>query len=240
MAKRDVDEVFGSSMEFFHAFPEEKIGAPLGYGSTLYIFTYRDSIHPGLGQFPVTEGKTPTLAKLIPEYFKNFTTRVTRWKRDIAPKARLRGVMFDVCPIYAGLLPRTRQMGVYGGGMIIMGDAAGYKASAFGDGVPNAWFSGDIAADVAIEAVTSGNASASFLKTLRGTGTRAPLYHPYHLRYAQVKHAPVAEEPRRGGVQGQGPRPLGHRSLQVRRHGRTFPECNTRYGKKKPAVVMQW
>jgi flavin-dependent dehydrogenase len=30
MAKEEVDRVFGNSMEFFHAMPEEKIGAPLG------------------------------------------------------------------------------------------------------------------------------------------------------------------------------------------------------------------
>ena len=164
MAKEDVDGVFGHSMEFFHAFPEEGIGAPLGYGSTFYIFTYRESIHPGLGQFLVTEGETPHAAKLLPQYFETFTRKVTRWTRDIAPKTRLRAVMWDVCPIYAGLLPRTRQMPIYGDGMLITGDAAGFEASAFGDGVPNAWFSADIAAGVAIEALAAGDSSASFLR----------------------------------------------------------------------------
>lgn len=164
MAKRDVDEVFGHSMEFFHAFPEEEIGAPLGYGSTFYIFTYRNSIHPGLGQFLLTEGQVPNLAKLLPRYIENFTGKVSRWKRDIAPKARLRAVMWDVCPIYAGLLPRTRQMAIHGDGMIVVGDAAGFEASAFGDGVPNAWFSADIAADVAVEALEAGDTSAAFLE----------------------------------------------------------------------------
>lgn len=163
MAKEDVDRVFGHSMEFFHAFPEEGIGAPLGYGSTLYIFTYRESIHPGLGQFLVTEGKTPNVAGLLPEYFETFTGKVTRWKEDIAPKTKLRAVMWDVCPIYAGLLPCTRQMPFHGDGMLIIGDAAGFEASAFGDGVPNAWFSADIAADVAIEALEAGDTSAAFL-----------------------------------------------------------------------------
>ncbi len=163
MAKRDVDDVFGNTMEFFHAFPEEGIGAPLGYGSTLYIFTYRDSIHPGLGQFLVTQGDVPNLAKLLPRYFETFTGKLERWRKDIAPRARLRAVMWDVCPIYAGLIPETRRMPFYGDGMLITGDAAGFEASAFGDGVPNAWFSADIAAGVAIEAVEAGDASASFL-----------------------------------------------------------------------------
>jgi flavin-dependent dehydrogenase len=163
MNKADVDEVFGFSMEFFHGMPEEKIGAPLGYGSTFYVFTYRDSIHPGLGQFLITEGKMPNLARLLPSYFDHFTNTVDRWKQDIAPKTKLRGVMWDVCPIYAGLVPKTRKMPIYGDGMLIIGDAAGFEASAFGDGVPNAWFSADIAAGVAIEAVRAKDTSKGFL-----------------------------------------------------------------------------
>jgi len=163
MSKEDVDRVFGNSMEFFHAMPEEKIGAPLGYGSTLYFFTYRNSIHPGLGQFLLTEGQVPDVARLMPEYFENFTSTIGRWKNDIAPRAKLRAVMWDVCPIYAGLIPETRGMPIYGDGLIIVGDAAGFEASAFGDGVPNAWFSAEIAAEVAVDAVRSGDTSGSSL-----------------------------------------------------------------------------
>jgi flavin-dependent dehydrogenase len=163
MTKEDVDSVFGNSMEFFHAMPEENIGAPLGYGSTLYFFTYRNSIHPGLGQFLVTRGEIPNVARLLREYFDNFTDKVERWKRDIAPRVKLRSVLWDVCPIYAGLLEETREMPIYGDGLLIIGDAAGFEASAFGDGVPNAWFSAEIAADVAIEAVRRGDISRSVL-----------------------------------------------------------------------------
>ena len=163
MKKADVDDVFGFSMEFFHGMPEEKIGAPLGYGSTFYIFTYRNSIHPGLGQFLVTDGKMPNVAKLLPSYIEHFTNTVDRWKRDIAPRTKLRGVMWDVCPIYAGLVPKTRHMPIHGNGMLIIGDAAGFEAAAFGDGVPNAWFSADIAADIAIEAIRANNTSKAFL-----------------------------------------------------------------------------
>ena len=163
MTKEDVDSVFGNSMEFFHAMPEENIGAPLGYGSTLYFFTYRNSIHPGLGQFLVTRGEIPNVARLLREYFDNFTDKVERWKREIAPRVKLRSVLWDVCPIYAGLLEETREMPIYGDGLLIIGDAAGFEASAFGDGVPNAWFSAEIAADVAIEAVRRGDISSSVL-----------------------------------------------------------------------------
>jgi len=164
MKKADVDAVFGNSMEFFHAMPEEKIGAPLGYGSTLYFFTYRDSIHPGLGQFLLTQGKIPDAAKLLPEYFQNFTDKVSRWKKDIAPKVELRAVMWDICPIYAGLIPEMRRMPIYGDGIMFVGDAAGFESSAFGDGVPQAWFSAEIAADVAIEAVKAGDSSRAVLR----------------------------------------------------------------------------
>ncbi len=164
MAKEDVDSTFGNSVEFYCAMPDEKITAPLGYGSTFYIFTYRESIHPGLGQFLVTEGKIPHVARLLEEYFENFTNTVSRWKNDIAPKLKLRAKMFDVCPIYAGLDRRIREMPIYGEGMLIIGDAAAMESSAFGDGVPNAWFSGAIAGDVAVEAVKAGDASASFLR----------------------------------------------------------------------------
>ncbi len=168
MDKADVDRVFGTTMEFFHAMPEENIGAPLGYGSTLYFFTYRDSIHPGLGQFLVTRGETPNAARLLRQYFDNFTGKVERWTRDIAPSVTLRSVLWDVCPIYAGLLERDRAMPIYGDGMLIAGDAAGFEAAAFGDGVPNAWFSADLAADVAIEAVRRGDSSRATLSAYEG------------------------------------------------------------------------
>ncbi|MBN2283009.1 MAG: NAD(P)/FAD-dependent oxidoreductase [Deltaproteobacteria bacterium] len=164
MAKEDVDRVFGNSMEFFHVMPEERIGAPLGYGSALYFFTYRNSIHPGMGQFLVTEGKIPNVAKLLREYFDNFTTKVRRWREDIAPKVTLRAVTWDVCPIYAGLIREMREMPYFGDGMLIIGDAAGFESAAFGDGVPSAWFSADIAAGVALEAIKAGDTSRSFLK----------------------------------------------------------------------------
>ncbi len=163
MEKKDVDRIFGTSMECFHAMPEEKIGAPLGFGSTVYCFTYRNSIHPGMGQFLLTNGKVPNVSKLLKEYFANFEEKVTRWKNDIAPHAKLKGIMWDVCPIYAGLIPEMRDMPIHGDGIIFIGDAAGLEGSAMGDGVPNAWFSADIAADVAIEAIQAKDTSKKFL-----------------------------------------------------------------------------
>ena len=49
--------------------------------------------------------------------------------------------------------------------MLIIGDAAEFESTAFGDGVPNAWFSADIAANVAIDAIKADDTtSKSFLK----------------------------------------------------------------------------
>ncbi len=178
MPKPDVDRVFGHSMEFFHAMPEEGIGAPLGYGSTLYFFTYRDSIHPGLGQFLLTQGKIPDAAKLLPQYFERFTERVGRWQRDIAPCVELRAVMWDICPIYAGLIPAMRNMPIYGDGIMFVGDAAGFESAAFGDGVPQAWMSADAAADTAIEAVRAGDSSRRTLRRYEERIARDPfIYH---------------------------------------------------------------
>lgn len=164
MPKSDVDRVFGYSMEFFHSLPQEKIGPPPGYGSTVYVFTYRDSIHPGMGQFLLTEGKIPNIAKLLGQYHEKFTNTVTRWKEDIAPHAKLRGVMWDICPIYAGLIPEMREMPIHSDGLLIVGDAAGFEAAAYGDGVATAWFSADIAGEVAIDALNAGDTSKKYLE----------------------------------------------------------------------------
>lgn len=164
MSKQDVDSTIGNKVEFFCAMPDEKIVAPVGFGSTFYIFTYRESIHPGLGQFIVTEDKVESVARHLEEYFEKFTTTVSRWRDDIAPKVKLRAKMFDVCPIYAGLDRSVREMPIHGDGMMIIGDAAAMESAAFGDGVPNAWFSAAIAGDVAIEAVKAGDTSAEFLR----------------------------------------------------------------------------
>lgn len=164
MAREDVEREFGNKVEFFCAMPDERIVAPLGFGSTFYIFVYRDSIHPGLGQFIVTEDKVENVARHLEDYFERFTTTVSRWRDDIAPKVTLRAKMFDVCPIYAGLDRNVREMPIHGDGMMIIGDAAAMESAAFGDGVPNAWFSAAIAGDVAVEAVKAGDTSAGFLQ----------------------------------------------------------------------------
>jgi len=47
--------------------------------------------------------------------------------------------------------------------MILVGDAAGLESTGLCDGVPAAWFSADIAADIAIESLKTNDTSAAFL-----------------------------------------------------------------------------
>jgi hypothetical protein len=136
---------------------------------------------------------------LLEEYFDNFTSKVTRWKEDIAPYVKLRAKLWDVCPIYAGLIRKMREMPIYGDGILIIGDAAGFESTAFGDGVPQAWISADIAADVAIEAIKANNTSRAFLRRYEDKTNAHPILsaslscpHRWELRRA-AEHNDEAE-----------------------------------------------
>jgi hypothetical protein len=109
------------------------------------------------------EGKVANTSKLLDTYYENyFETR--RWKEVIGPKAKLRAKMWDTCPLYVGLFREMHEMPRCGNGIILIGDAAGFQGTAGGAGIANAWFSADLAADVAIEAIKAGDTSAAFLR----------------------------------------------------------------------------
>lgn len=72
--------------------------------------------------------------------------------------------MWEGFEIFVGLDDRLRNMPNYTDGMILVGDAAGLESTGLCDGVPAAWFSADIAADTAIEAIKANDTSAGFLK----------------------------------------------------------------------------
>ena len=74
--------------------------------------------------------------------------------------------MWEGFEIFVGLDDRLRNMPNYTDGMILVGDAAGLESTGLCDGVPAAWFSADIAADVAIEAIKANDSSAKFLKEI--------------------------------------------------------------------------
>jgi len=162
MANADIEEIFENHIEFHFAMPEEKLIAPLGQGSVVYLFPYRNSLHTCIGQFLKHEGKVADTSKLLDTYYQTyFNTR--RWKEVIGPKTKLRAKMWDTCPLYVGLFPEMHEMPRCGNGIILIGDAAGFEDTSTGAGIPNAWFSADLAADVAIEAIKAGDTSAAFL-----------------------------------------------------------------------------
>jgi len=102
-------------------------------------------------------------SKLLDTYYNNyFETR--RWREIIGPKAKLRAKVWDTCPIYAGLFPDMLEMPRCGNGMILIGDSAGFEESSTGAGIANAWYSADLAADVTIEAIKTGDTSVTFLR----------------------------------------------------------------------------
>ena len=208
-SKEDMDKVFGHSLDFFWAWDENRIAPPLGYGNGLMIFPYRNSIHYMQDQCLRTgevgeETKPPTgpdkavphLRKLLDEYHDNLTAKVPRFRDEIAPYIkRLRGLVYDTFEIFVGLDDRQRKMANYTDGMMLGGDAAGLESTELCDGVPYAWFSADIAADVAIEAIKANDTSAQFLKRYDQRIKAHPIIqwaisgtNRYNLRKTQESH----------------------------------------------------
>ncbi len=151
-------------MRFCWGFDEQKIAPPLGHGNGLMSWPYRNSIHWMQDQcLTMDHGKMPNLRRLFDEYHENITTQLPWWRDEIAPNAKLRARMWEGFEIFVGLDARLRSMPNYIDGMILVGDAAGLESTGLCDGVPCAWFSADIAADVAIEAIQANDFSAKFL-----------------------------------------------------------------------------
>jgi len=165
MDKADVDRVFGYSLRFCWGWDEQKIAPPLGHGNGLMVWPYRESIHYIQDHcLRLDGGKVPNLKKRFREYHDNITTKLPWWADEVAPKSEVRARMWEGFEIYVGLDPDLRNMANHDDGIILIGDAAGLESTELCDGVPAAWFSADIAADVAIEAIRAGNTKKEFLK----------------------------------------------------------------------------
>lgn len=195
MSKEDVDRVFGHTLRFCWGWDEQRIAPPLGYGNGLMVWPYRESLHFMQDQCLMTDaGKSPGLSD-FEEYHRNVTERLPWWRDEVMPHARLRARMWDGFEIYVGLDPELRDMPNHTGGMLLIGDAAGLESTELCDGVPAAWFSAEIAAEVAIESVASGDASASFLARYDERIRCHPIIQwsitstsRYDLRFAQADH----------------------------------------------------
>jgi len=163
--KEVIDRVFGHTLRFCWGFDEQKIAPPLGHGNGLMAWPYRNSIHWMQDQcLALDDGQVPNLKKLFDEYHENITTQLPWWRDEIAPSVKLRARMWEGFGIYVGLDDKLRNMPNYTDGMILAGDVAGLESTGLCDGVPTAWFSADIAADVAIEAIKANDCSAKFLE----------------------------------------------------------------------------
>jgi len=194
---RDViDRVFGYSLRFCWGFDEQMIAPPLGHGNGLMSWPYRNSIHWMQDQCLALEGaQVPNLRKLFDEYHSNITSQLPWWRDEIAPRVELRARMFEGFEIFVGLDEKLRNMPNFTDGMLLVGDAAGLESTGLCDGVPAAWFSAEIAADVAIQALKSGDTSAGFLKRYDQRIKAHPLIQwsitcsgRYNLRKAQESH----------------------------------------------------
>jgi flavin-dependent dehydrogenase len=194
--KQELDEVMGYSLRFCWGWDEQKIAPPLGQGNGLMVWPYRGSIHFMQDQcLRLRDGSVPNLRKLFAEYHENITSKLPFWRDEIAPRIRLRARLWDGFEIFVGLDRELREMPNHSDGMILIGDAAGLESTELCDGVPAAWFSADIAADVAIEALRAGDTSREFLSRYDERIRDHPIIqwsitatNRFNLRFAQEHH----------------------------------------------------
>ncbi len=237
MPKERIDQVCGYHLEYFWSMPEEHMVSPLGQGSAVYIFPYRDSLHLTIGRFLKADDGVAPVAKVLDEYYDKFFTS-ERWQKSYAPYAKLRARIWDTCPLYVGLYPEMRNMPMVMNGMMLLGDAAGLESTAIADGVPTAWFSADLAGKWAIDALRAKDVSAGFLAGYEQAVRNHPLInavisdpHRRDLLYAQ-KSGDEAEMRRRIN-QGWGIRVLGHLGLPL-------TLAMLREVKRDPRILKSW
>jgi flavin-dependent dehydrogenase len=196
MAKEDVDRVFGHTLRFCWGWDEQRLAPPLGYGNGLMVWPYRESLHFIQDQCLKTDRRHAAHIKdEFDEYHRNITSALPWWRDEVAPHIELRSRMWDAFEIYVGLDDELRSMPNHTDGMILIGDAAGLESTELCDGVPAAWFSAEIAAEVAVEAIRSGDTSATFLKRYDERIRAHPIIqwsisqtNRHDLRYAQAEH----------------------------------------------------
>jgi hypothetical protein len=103
--------------------------------------------------------------------------------------------LWEIFEIYVGLDKDLCSMSNYTDGMILIGDAAGLESTELCDGVPAAWFSAEIAANVAIEAIRANDTSKNFLSKYDVKIKNHPIIkwsisgtNRFNLRFAQREH----------------------------------------------------
>jgi len=196
MDKQDVDRIFGHSIRFLWGWDEQDLAPPLGYGNGLMVWPYGKSLHFMQDQcLAKDDGTVQNLKKRFETYHENVTGKLLWWKDDVEDKTELRAHTWQCFEIFVGLDDELREMPLFTGGMLIIGDAAGLESTELCDGVPSAWFSADIAGRVATEAIEAGDVSGEFLSRYDREIRNHPIIawsitapHRYLLRHAQESH----------------------------------------------------
>jgi len=196
MPKSEIDRIFGFSIRFCWGWDEQKIAPPLGYGNGLMVWPYRNSLHFMQDQcLGKDDGPVFNLKRSFKIYHEAITSKLPWWRDDVAPRIKLRAKMWEGFEIFVGLNKTLREMPNYTDGMLLIGDAAGLENTELCDGVPTTWFSADIAADIAIEAVIKNDPSADFLSKYNDRIKAHPIIQwaitatsRYNLRGAQKTH----------------------------------------------------
>lgn len=196
MPKDKIDEIFGYSVKMCWGWDEQKIAPPLGHGNGLMVWPYRNSLHFMQDQCLRLDGsQVPNLEKLFKIYHRNITHNLPWWKHLVKPNAELRARMWAGFEIYVGLNKSLRAMPNHTDGMILIGDAAGLESTELCDGVPAAWFSAEIAAKVAIDAIKANDVSKEFLSKYDRLIKAHPIIqwsisgrNRFDLRIAQEEH----------------------------------------------------
>lgn len=159
-SKEALDEALGGSNLMMFWDPAGEMLPPHGIVGYFGVFPCEKSFHFGIGTvISHLAEKRINYDELYKRFFQ-----IDYWKQHFG-KAKLRSRMWRPYPIYASL--DREQKGndlTYGNGMMIVGDAAGFEASATGAGIHTAMLSGRMAAEVAAEAVGEGDPSTAFLK----------------------------------------------------------------------------
>ncbi|MFW9936599.1 MAG: hypothetical protein ACFFD5_03065, partial [Candidatus Thorarchaeota archaeon] len=238
MPKKIIDQVFGYSVKMCWGWDEQKIAPPLGFGNGLMVWPYRNSLHFMQDQCLKIGEKVPNLKRLFDMYHKNITSNLSWWREQVEPFIKLRARMWEGFEIYVGLDKKLRNMPNFTDGMILIGDAAGLESTELCDGVPAAWFSAEIAAKIAIQAISSNNTSSEFLKRYNRTIKSHPIIqwsitakNRYNLRIAQKDHD--EKKLRRSIHAGWG---LG----SLTQFTTPFLKILLEYVKKEPLILSKW
>ncbi|MEJ2250556.1 MAG: hypothetical protein P8Y97_13000, partial [Candidatus Lokiarchaeota archaeon] len=162
----------------------------------MMVWPYRKSLHFIQDQcLKLKNSKVPNLKKVFKKYHQNITEKLPWWKNLVNPNIKLRAKLWQCFEIYVGIDEPLNTMPKYDNGIILIGDAAGLESTELCDGVPSAWFSAEIAANVATSAITQNNLSAKFMNMYDQKIKDHSIIqwsisgkNRFNLRYAQERH----------------------------------------------------